>query len=180
MEDVRDQILEELRSVRRAGMRSLIQFLESSDFFTAPASRAYHEARPGGLARHSWNVYTILKEKVKRYEVNILPDSVVVCGLLHDVCKIGIYKKEGGRYVIRDEMPLGHGEKSVFILQRFIKLTEEEMAAIRWHMGAFEAGLMIKSHPAAFAFQEALQKYPLVVLLHTADLEATYMVDERR
>ena len=116
-------------------------------------------------------------------------DSIVIAGLLHDVCKTNFYTREirnvktpGKRewnekevYAINDELPFGHGEKSVFLLMRHIRLTEEEAIAIRWHMGGFDDA----ARGGCFAISEAYDKYPLAVKLHIADLEATYLMEHR-
>ena len=92
----------------------------------------------------------------------------------HDIGKL-----KNPKYFIENKMPLGHGSKSLYLLQRHIALSEEEAAAIRWHMGAFEVGVTTKTHADAFAFQAAMNQYPLVILLHTSDLEACYLIDGR-
>ncbi len=184
------RIIELWEHVDRPGIDSLIDFLRTSDFFTAPCSTQFHLAVPGGLAQHSLNVYELLKEKVEHYEVmNGNSESVIICGLGHDLCKANFYTravknvKENGKwqekevYVTADQLPLGHGEKSVSILQDYIHLTPEEKLAIRFHMGPFEPGVMF-NYPVGFAYNEAKKKSPLVTLLFTADLEASNIVEE--
>lgn len=194
MNTVKQQIIEILLEVKREGIDKLIAYLEESDFFTAPASTKYHGSYEGGLAEHSLNVYTCLLEKNVTYNLGLDTETIAITALLHDVCKINFYKKglknvkEGkkldwkGRevdnwvekevYEVEDNFPVGHGEKSVITIMRFIKLTDLEIAMIRWHMGAFE-GLN------NLALQNAMNKWPEVVALHTADLEATYIIEER-
>ncbi len=175
------QIVEALeRWLHRDGSQSLIQWLtESNDFFSAPASTRYHGSFPGGLAKHSFHTYCILQNKVEDFGLEYSAETVVICGLLHDVCKCDTYKMGARGYFVKDHMPLGHGEKSVFLLQKHVDLTDEEAIAIRFHMGVFESGLSNKNFPTSFAFQEAMNIYPLVILLHTADLEATYLLDTK-
>lgn len=158
-------------------MDKLIEFLESSDFFEAPASTRYHGAWKGGLAAHSMKVYEILKTKI---EDN---DSVKIVALLHDICKVNYYKtdfrnvKNNGvweqvpYYTVNDTIPYGHGEKSVMMISEFIKLTPEEKYAIRWHMGFTEPKELYT------VISNAYKKYPLALLTHEADLEATYFYD---
>ncbi len=174
------------------GFVNLLKYLDTeTDFFTAPCSTEYHLNCEGGLAQHSLDVYNILKEKVKYYnlEKNISESTIAICGLLHDVCKTNFYTKgkkwvkiNGGwqeqeRWVVNDQFPVGHGEKSVFILQRFLKLTEEEIATIRWHMMSFDAGIHF-NYPNGYPFRSAIKKYPLVTLLATADMEASNILEK--
>ena len=132
-------------------MDKLLNFLETSDFFTAPASTKFHLAYEGGLAEHSWNVYTIFNEKLKTYSLEFGKDSIALCGLLHDICKTNFYVrgkknvKEDGKWIekevwmVKDSLPFGHGEKSVYLLQKYIELSDEEALTIRWHMGFTES-----------------------------------------
>lgn len=180
--DNKNQIVSFLKETNRPGIDNLISFLESTDFFEAPASSKYHLAVEGGLAKHSINVYlNLLKMAENKYK----QDTLKIVALLHDVCKINIYKKsvknvqnKNGKwestqtYIVDDSLPLGHGEKSIIIIQKFIKLTEEEILAIRWHMGSFEPKENSKYVSAAFS------KNSLAVLLHMADLKSTYL-DEK-
>ena len=169
------------------------KYLLGSDFFTAPASGRFHCCHEGGLCEHSINVYKRLLAIAKaeygdEWESRLPHESIAICGLLHDVCKIGYYKEdlrnvknENGEwikvpyYTRAEELPYGHGEKSVYIVNGFIRLTRAEARAINWHMGGFDA----RSRGGDFSISEAYAKYPLCVLLHVADLEATYL-DEKR
>lgn len=184
---MKEEILQLLGFVGRPGIDDVKKFMCESDFFTAPCSTQYHLARPGGLAEHSLNVYRLLKEKVERYKIDVLAESVVICGLCHDLCKVNSYVKapknvkENGVwkeklvYVVKDQFPVGHGEKSVSILQDYIHLTRQEKLAIRWHMLAFDASIHF-NYPNGFAFREA-SKEPLVVLLFTADYEVSQILE---
>lgn len=178
--------------ITREGADKLKSYLLSSDFFDAPASGRYHCAYQGGLCEHSLNTYYRLLKNVKNefgdeYSNFISDESIAICGLLHDVCKIDFYKvdyrnvKENGEWVkkpyyAREEaLPYGHGEKSVYILCGFIKLSREEAMAINWHMGGFDT----RVRGGDGSVSEAYCKYPLAVLLHVSDLEATF-IDENR
>lgn len=168
--------------VKRPGKDKLLEYIEKTDFFTAPASTKYHGAYVGGLAEHSLNVF---KRMVKHKETYSF-ETLAIVSLLHDLCKADFYtvdyknvKQSDGTwekepyYTVSDRLPIGnHGDKSVFIIQRFMPLAAEEVAAIRYHMGAFQEG-DIKNISNVF------EKYPLALLLHIADLEATYL-DEKR
>lgn len=179
-------------AIVREGADKLRAYLLRSDFFEAPASIRYHSNHAGGLCAHSVNVYRRLLERMRKERADAYADeaalreTAAVCGLLHDVCKIGYYRpdsrnvKEDGVWVrkpcyVRDEaFPFGHGEKSVFVIGRYLRLTPEEAMAINWHMGGFDARARGGDHSVS----EAFCKYPLAVLLHAADLEATYL-DEK-
>lgn len=193
MQDKKEEFLaifDEL--IHRQGAADLKNYLLRSDFFTAPASTRYHCAYEGGLCEHSINVYRRLLANVKmqfgeEWESKVSHESVAVCGLLHDLCKIDFYKldyrnvKENGEwqrkpYFTREEaLPFGHGEKSVYIAGSFIKLTREEAMAINWHMGGFDT----RVRGGDYSVSDAYRMFPLAVLLHAADLEATY-IDEKR
>ncbi len=165
----------------------------SSDFFKAPASTKFHSSFAGGLVEHSVKVYNRFLNKIKtefgeKYEEVITNESIAIIGLLHDVCKINFYKSEyrntkdkAGNwvqvicYTVDDKLPYGHGEKSVYILSGFIKLTRDEAMAINWHMGGFDNRVQGGSYSMSVAFQQ----YPIAVIFHTADLETAYL-DEKR
>jgi hypothetical protein len=180
------KIIELLRSTGREGIEKVIEFLESSDFFTAPASTKYHSCNEGGLADHSMNVYQIFCHKNKVFKLNLPEDTLTICGLLHDICKANFYKngsrnvKENGQWVAKeiwevdDKLPLGHGEKSCMMLMEFIKLTDFEKYAIRWHMGFSEGSTPNYSLSTAFDLM------PGIVALHTADMEASYIIEGRK
>lgn len=185
-EKLKECIMDELKKVERPGMNELIEFLENSDFFTAPASTKYHSSHECGLAIHSWYVLKGFRRKVAGYELNVPEDSQTICALLHDICKVRTYKKEQkwrkddkGKwedyeaYVVDDQFPAGHGEKSVIILQKFIKLTDQEIMMIRWHMAGFEPSDNYKY------YNGAMDKYPEIVALIAADIESTYLLEKK-
>jgi hypothetical protein len=181
--ETKSQILSALALVKRTGMPKFIKYVESSDFFTAPASTRFHGSNAGGLAEHSWNVYTIFKDKVAHYKLELSEESVILCSLLHDICKIGVYRKgkknvkEDGKWIEKevweynDGLPFGHGEKSVYILQKYIELTDEEAIIIRWHMGLSEPKELWRK------FDDAAEIYPAAVALFTSDVEAAHLIE---
>ena len=146
-------------NIRREGDDRLLEYLEKSDFFTAPSSTRYHGSYEGGLVQHSVNVYHCLKDYLSRhrtrelYGMNYSDETIAIVSLLHDVCKINFYtvemrnkkNEDTGQWekvpydAINDTLPYGHGEKSVYILSGFFygdsRLTREEAFAIRYHMG---------------------------------------------
>ena len=175
---MKEEFIELLRETNREGIEDLIDFLNKTDFFEAPASTRFHGCYKGGLLEHSMKVYEILKTKTED------SDSVKIIALLHDICKVNFYKvdyrnakNEQGvwekvpYYTIDDTIPYGHGEKSVMMISEFIKLTPEERYAIRWHMGFTEPKELYTTIGAAY------KKYPIALLVHEADLEATYFYD---
>ena len=179
-----DDFVELLRTTNGDGIEELIRYLqEETDFFTAPASTKYHGAFAGGLLMHSINVCAELRldPNSKVYPT----ETLIIVALLHDICKANCYRtekrnvKENGGwvekqiYVFEDELPLGHGEKSLYLASKFIKLSDEEAAAIRWHMGAFDCAFRGGDR----GLNAAYEKYPLAVLLHMADMRATYLVE---
>lgn len=195
--------------VNREGMDRLLNMLKGTDFYTAPASTRFHLSCEGGLLQHSLNVYDCLVAKKespvwKDIVSSVGDESLIVMALFHDICKVNFYKKgfknqktydpdriaastnkrlfdEGGEFVwetvtsytIEDEMPLGHGEKSVMILDKYIELTKEETYAIRWHMGFTEEKSQYGS------LDKAMEKYPIVLALHEADLEASKLMEDK-
>ena len=179
-------------NISRPGADKLLDWLESTDFFDAPASTRYHLSRPGGLVEHSVHVYerlSALKEMEFEFHSNMSfsTETITICGLLHDICKADYYsmevrnrKNDHGKweqypfYVVKDQLPYGHGEKSVYIISCFMKLSREEAMAIRWHMGGFDEAAKGGSSTLGAAFNQ----FPLALLLHLADMQATYL-DEK-
>ena len=181
---MKEEFINLLKSINREGMEKVIDFLEKSDFFTAPASTRFHGSYEKGLLEHSMKVYEILKDKLNKNDMHINDDTVKIVALLHDICKTNYYKvdyrnakNEMGEwvkvpyYTVEDTIPYGHGEKSVMMLTEFIKLTNEEKYAIRWHMGFTEPKENYQYIGIAY------KKYPLALMLFEADLEATYIYD---
>jgi hypothetical protein len=179
------------KKIEREGADKLLEYLLSkhSDFFTAPASTRFHGSYEGGLVEHSLNVYHCLKDYLNRervrelYGLSYSEETIAVASLLHDVCKINCYKPgfrnvkgEDGvwtrvpTYEFEDKMPYGHGEKSVYIITGFMKLTREESFAIRYHMG-FSGNEDVRNVGASF------EMFPLSFALCTADMEATYFLE---
>lgn len=177
--------------INREGADKMLEYLLSSqsDFFTAPASTRFHGSYEGGLVEHSINVYKCLDDYLKRsrtkevYNMNFSDSTIATVALLHDVCKINFYKtdyrnakNEAGvwekvpYYAIDDQMPYGHGEKSVYIINGFMRLTREEAFAIRYHMGF--SGIEDKN-----TIGKVFEMYPLAFALNVADMEASYYLE---
>ena len=178
--------------IHREGADKLLEYLDSpaSDFFTAPASTKFHNNVPGGLLSHSLNVYDCLvsyyksERRTQLFGLSDVPDeTLAVVALLHDICKVNVYKEskrnvkdESGvwrqvpYYEFKDELPYGHGEKSVYVISGFMRLSREEAFAIRYHMG-FSNEDDPRNVGAAF------EMFPLALALSIADTEATYFVE---
>lgn len=181
------------KSITRPGADRLLEYLENKcDFFTAPASTRFHCAYEGGLCEHSLNVYDCLKSYLdtdrakETFGLEFPEESIAISALLHDVCKIDTYKvsmrnvkddKTGvwskvPYYEYNDTLPYGHGEKSVYIVSGFMRLTRDEAMAIRWHMG-------FSGTEDQKLVGNALHQYPLALALMIADCEASSFVEER-
>lgn len=186
---LQEKYLTALSNINRVGIADLAAYLQETDFFTAPASAKNHNNYRGGLVEHSLLV-TINAIKIAEIYKNVLPESVILVSLLHDICKINFYKEttrnkkidgvwtQEPYFEIQDSYPLGHGEKSVIILQRFIKLTNDEIMAIRWHMMGFDDSA--REYGGSLALRAAADKYPLITVLHMADLAACYLCESGR
>lgn len=192
----RDRFIEIFKSkIKREGADKLLEFIcsPSSDFFTAPASARYHSAYEGGLCEHSLNVYDCLvdylsRDKAKtKYGLNYTDETIAIVSLLHDICKMNVYKpgfrnvkNEQGKweqvptFEFDDKLPYGHGEKSVYMITPFMKLTREEAFAIRYHMGFSGASSQVEINNVSKAFE----MFPLAFALSTADMEATYYLEK--
>lgn len=169
--------------ITRPGADKLFQWLETTDFFDAPASTRFHGSNKGGLCEHSVHVWEELVRLLKAYpEVKVTAETAAIVTLLHDVCKIGCYKvelrnkKENGvwhsvpTYVFDEDFNYGgHGSKSVYLIQKHIKLTDEEAVAINCHMGFADRA------PNDYSIGGAYERHPLAWLVHVADESATFI-----
>ncbi len=176
--------------ITREGADKLLDFLmNGSDFFTAPASTRYHGAHEGGLLEHSLNVYDCLCDILARprmkevYGIEYSDESIAIASLLHDVCKVNFYKTsfrnvkdETGKwvsapyYTIEDTLPYGHGEKSVYIVSAYMRLTRDEAFAIRYHMG-------FSGTEDTGNVGRALEMFPLAYATCCADMEAAFLME---
>nr|DAI55760.1 MAG TPA: Putative helicase [Caudoviricetes sp.] len=171
--------------IHRNGLDKLLEYLDKTDFFCAPASTMFHGNYAGGLVDHSLNVYHTLRADPRAAEYN--DETVAIVALFHDLCKVNTYEtwfrnvknEDTGRweqkecYRVNDKLPFGHGEKSVWLVTTFMRLNIEEAMAIRWHMGAFTDGVDTR------ALNEAFERYPLAQLLHQADDWASKRLDQK-
>ena len=186
---------EVLQCVNRPGMDKLLDYLDQTDFYTAPCSTKYHLCVTGGLCQHSINVYKALlhivpwfksdlnKKSIDREAMDYPVETIAIVSLLHDLCKINTYKsvvkwkknadnewEQYEVYEFDEDFSYGHGEKSVFIIQQHIPLTLVEAQAINMHMG-------FSDERGARLCGNVFNQNALAVMLHIADLIATYLME---
>lgn len=171
--------------IQRDGIADLLAWLEGTDFYTAPSSTRHHGAFESGLVLHSLNVYAELKKLCGVYGCDASPESIAIVSLFHDLCKVGFYKiemrwrkneqnqwEQYPTYTVNEDFAYGgHGSKSVYLVQNFIRLTPDEASAINCHMGAWDISPYNKPG-------EVYGRNMLAWLLHVADEAATY-IDEK-
>lgn len=185
----KERFCELLRSTGRENIDYVIEDLETYGFFEAPASARNHYNHPGGLVQHSLSVYdtaVMLRDDIIKarpdLEAKLPMDHVVISALLHDTCKANIYRLVGRKrkneigiweevqeYEVNySGLPMGHGEKSVVMLLRSgLDLEDDEILAIRWHMGPWAVdSTQIEQDKS---YRTAVAQTPLVPLIHTAD-----------
>lgn len=188
-------------NIHREGVEQLLAYIETTDFYSAPSSTAFHLNEDGGLCLHSINVFETarhlyltwllphIKQKTAVTDEELSMESIAIAALFHDLCKTKLYRKiekwkkdENGRwttypgYEIVDEFPFGHGEKSCIIIGWFMRLKQEELLAIRWHMGMFD--MAEQGSSMRYAYRAAMEKTPLVALLQTADMFASNCLEK--
>lgn len=186
--------------IKRDGLERILAYLEKSDFYTAPSSASFHLNEEGGLCKHSMNVFETtlniyhslvephIKNKTSPFEKEIKTESIAIAALFHDLCKINLYhrtqrwkKDENNKWIsypgyeLKDDMPLGHGEKSCFMINWFMRLEPDEMLAIRWHMGMFDMGE--NGSTLRYSYRAAMDKSPLVSLLQAADMLSANLLE---
>lgn len=178
-------------NIKREGIDKLLEYLQKTDFFTAPASTKFHSAHEGGLCAHSINVYNRFVANLKNeygedWEKVVSKESATIIALFHDICKVDYYKtemrnvKEDGvwvqkpYYTVEDGLPYGHGEKSVYIINGFLRLTRDEAMAINWHMGGFDN----RVRGGFYGLDSVFYSYPTALIFHLSDVQATYL-DEK-
>lgn len=185
----------EMAKVKRDGVNKLMNYIRNSDMYTAPASTRFHLSVAGGLLQHSLNVLDAFRESMRKNDdgtysymvagknvATITEESLVVMALLHDICKTNFYtvvkkwRKDANNkweqydtFEVDDKVPYGHGEKSVMMIEEFMKLKPEERYAIRWHMGYTESDTL--------SLNNAIDKYPIIWALHSADTKASHFME---
>ena len=193
--------IEALSKVNRSGIPELLDYLEATDFYTAPASTKYHCNFYGGLCEHSLNVYRNILKLNNEFNLNINNDSLVLVSLLHDISKTNFYEEyfqnkklyssggskvdEGGRYdwvsvksyrIKEPELRFvsgEHGFNSYMIIKDFIELNNEEISAIVNHHLGMDNGYCFKD------MNEVCDRYPIVTLLHLADMCSVYFTENK-
>jgi hypothetical protein len=190
MTPIREKFDKVIPLIKRKGIDELIIWLDNqTDFFTCPSSTNYHGNHEEGLLQHSLNVLDYAYNNYKIYvgkcpEADYLQESIIICSLFHDLCKVNSYSKEEKwtkdennkwksyqGWVYKDSFPIGHGIKSVLYLQKFLELTQDEILAITFHMGPFDVGLSIGNY-TKMSFEQASKEHPLVRLIMASDLLA--------
>lgn len=201
LEDTKTQFINKVRQYagNREGIEDLLAWLETTDFYIAPASTIYHGAFQGGLLVHSYNVLIQYLDELELHGIIDLAskdednlsmiESATICAAFHDLCKINTYEpyirnvknNETGQweqveaYKREPKFPMGHGEKSIFLLNQFMLLTPYEGLAIYWHMGAYD----ISPYKTLNECSKAWETEPMAFLLHIADMKATYLLESR-
>lgn len=189
MEENKARFVDLLSSINRPGIDKLLEWLGKTNFYSSPASSKYHSAVEGGLVIHSLAVYDQLTKIIECHGIECKPETAIIVALLHDLCKANFFavsernvkdpiidgeQKTGWHkvpyYTIEDQMPLGHGSKSLILLQAFIRPTIDEIMAIVHHMGAWGA----EGYTDKLTLSAAMEKYPLVLALQVADQMATF------
>ncbi len=191
-----DEVIEDNKSIfldlvknniKREGIDALMEYLEKTDFFTAPASTRFHSNYEGGLCKHSLNVFERFVKLLKmqygeQWQQQFSLESATIVALFHDICKVDTYVedvknvKQNGTwvqvpyYTTNDKLPYGHGEKSVYIINGFMRLTREEAMCINWHMGEYDVRAK-----GGVSLTDIYYKYPNALLTHIADNMATYL-----
>lgn len=202
LDAMKNEFLTLLRSTNRPGMDNLINWLETgTDFFKAPASQGYHGDYPGGLLEHSLNVYKAARKLLEVYKEIALPekkfneipeDTLIICTLLHDLCKANFYKEEEkwfkdnkGQwhsylgYVINDAFPAVHGSKSCFLIQYYVYLRPDELVAIQMHMFGFDSYMVNPQNTYVYKpLSQALDTIPMTILLSQADMAASFTMEK--
>lgn len=182
-------------NIQREGSAELLEWLKTTDFFSAPASTHFHGDHEGGLCEHSLNVFRHLVRLCSTYKTVLgieswkdKRESIAICALLHDLCKVGCYsvemrnkKNEAGAwvqvpfYAFNEQLPMGgYGYKSAFLIGDYMKLADEERVAIATHMGAYDRA------PGDYSLSSAFERFPLAFLLHTADCAAAYFDEAKQ
>ncbi len=178
----------EAKAIKRAGVDDLLTYLDGTDFFEAPASTKFHGAHVGGLVIHCLSVFDVMTEMDKFLDLKTDKKKLITCALFHDVCKANFYareirnKKIDGKWfevevwAVKDQLPMGHGEKSLYIIQKFLTLDDDEALAIRWHMGGFDPGVHF-NYPSGAPCSQATRENKLVALLASSDIAASYLME---
>jgi len=189
-EEIKKEFIEIFnKNIQREGKDKLLEWIKSTDFFDTPASTKHHSVFEGGLCQHSINVYKRFKRLLvmefgDSWQEKISDESATIIALMHDICKANTYKVEFRNvkndmgvwekkpyYAFFDTLPYGHGEKSVYIISGFMRLTRDEAMAINWHMGAYD----LRAQSNSSILTQVFRQFPLAFIFHLADYQATYL-----
>jgi hypothetical protein len=185
------QFIEEATThIKRDGINDLIDYLSKNDFFEAPASTKFHDSCDHGLVMHSLTVFDCAMSLKETFDVSsVIDTSIAICALFHDVCKMNFYEKvirnrkidgewhQIEEWGVKEQLPMGHGEKSVYLINKFMTLTDDEALAIRWHLGGFDTAVHFP-YPYGNPSKQAFRENKLVSLIAIADLSAAYLMKD--
>ncbi len=195
----RDRFIELLKSTHRKGIDDLIEYLKTTDFFTAPASTKYHCDYEGGLCQHSLNVYDSIMKLRDTFNLNIPNDTLTIVSLLHDISKVNFYEDyiqnrkwynpngqkydENGNfdwvsvktYKIKEPelrfLAGDHGYNSVALIRGFINISLAEEVAILNHHAGMDNNFCNRDLNSIY------NRYQLAPLLHLADMLSVYILE---
>lgn len=192
-----DSLISKISS--RPGVNELINWLNKTDFFTAPASTKYHNACTGGLLNHSLSVakcalklFEDYKELITDTDPSVTEESIILTALFHDLCKVNVYSTEQRNrknaegqweqydvYKFTENFPLPHASKSLYMLNNFVKLNAAEIMAVAHHMGYSDPSNTAVNGYNNMAINDAFAKFPLSVLIHMADVMSCFIIETR-
>jgi 23S rRNA maturation-related 3'-5' exoribonuclease YhaM len=179
----KEKVKQMLLGVDREGVANLVEALDKNGFFEAPASTRFHGNYKGGLIDHSYNIYVLFDDLVKRFNLQneITHDSIVLCSLLHDVCKSGAYLNKGNGYYWNRDQPKGHATLSIKRIEKFIKLTDLEREIILMHMGLYQTKEFLGAEKGEYYLKELVGKFnnKLCKLFYFCDDMAAQFVDKK-
>ncbi len=172
---------------RSNGIRKLHDWIQTTEFFDMPASTQYHEPYSGGLCEHTLKVFDHLDKLASAYKIEASRQSIILCALLHDLCKIDLYEpymrncppdrehstwhKEPSYRIKEGIVEVGHASKSIWLAMHFFILTPSECEAIFNHMSMYDESPYHKSYQIGNAFAHN----SLAFLLHVADEASSYI-----
>jgi len=180
---LKNKIIKLLNTVDREGMDKLIDFMEKRNFFTQPGSTKYHSSYNGGLMEHSVKVYNLFNKFINMSKTFTLPqESIIICGILHDLCKANRYIGNRAPYKFNFRYNgKGHATHSIERIERFIKLTDDEKDIITYHMGIYGTN-EFNQKTGEYTFSELVEiwsRKKLVKIFYFCDDVCTQLFERR-
>jgi len=178
---MKEEVKELLLSTKREGMEKLVGALDKVNFFEMPASTKFHGNYEGGLIEHSLSVYKLFKEMIEKFKLELKEDSIIICSILHDVCKANQYIRNGKSWGWNASNPKGHAKLSLSRIKQFIKLNDEEEQIIKYHMGFY--GISAFSDKGEYTLMEMVNAYninKLAKLFYFCDDMSSQFLEEKR